>query len=271
MTNLPQAIEYSNQRILTTKQIAEAYGTSVQILTNNFNRHKSRYTVGKHYYALEGDEKKQFLNLNPTGLGSKNAKTLYLWTQKGALLLAKLLGTDEAWEACEKLVDEYYRLATQEAQNQADSPLIGIANSLWVKRSQLFAEKNKIASDKYCVFRETSMDFLELDLKGCGFPEGALPDGSIGKRWCTYAREVLRFDMSLVTKYPHHYPDKRGVQPAYLYPIEWLPAFRKWFKEVYIPVHLPEYLNYLKVPQTDIQRIMLGFSVSYQIKAKKGK
>lgn len=156
-------------------------------------------------------------------------------------------------------------------QQSAEPTQVGIANSLWVKRSQLFAEKNKIASDKYCVFRETSMDFLELDLKGCGFPEGALPDGSIGKRWCTYAREVLRFDMSLVTKYPHHYPDKRGVQPAYLYPIEWLPAFRKWFKEVYIPVHLPDYLSYLKVPQPDIQRIMLGFNITYQIKEKKRK
>jgi len=268
MTNLPQPIEYSKQRILTTKQIAELYGTDNKTVAKNFERNRTRYVLGKHYYALEGQEKNTFLNQHQIDDGSKKAKTLYLWTEKGALNHAKSLGTDEAWDMYERLVDDYYRLKEQEKQSSQS----GFLNNLWVARAQLFHKQTKIAADKFCVFRETTTDFFEIEMKGCGLPEKALPDGSIGRRWCTYAREVLLFDMSLVTEYEHHYPDKRGVQPAYLYPIEWLPAFRKWFKEVYIPLHLPEYLNYLKLPQEEIQKIMSGFGVSYQMKRmKKGK
>ena len=35
-------------------------------------------------------------------------RTLYLWTEKGALLHAKSLNTDKAWEAYEFLVDTYF-------------------------------------------------------------------------------------------------------------------------------------------------------------------
>ena len=104
-----QVIERENQRVLTTAQIAEQYETSTQVITNNFNRNKRRYVENKHYFALEGEEKRAFLDLTQIDLGSaKNAKTLYLWTEKGALMLAKSLNTDKAWEAYECLVDTYF-------------------------------------------------------------------------------------------------------------------------------------------------------------------
>lgn len=107
-----QVIEQNNQRVLTTGQLAESYGAEKQLIINNFNRNKERYKEGKHFIALRGDEKNQFINLNQIELGSKNAKTLYLWTEKGAWLHAKSLNTDKAWDAYEMLVDEYYRLTT---------------------------------------------------------------------------------------------------------------------------------------------------------------
>ena len=106
-----QVIERENQRVLTTAQIAEQYETSTQVITNNFNRNKRRYVENKHYFALEGEEKRTFLDLTQIDLGSaKNAKTLYLWTEKGALMLAKSLNTDKAWEAYECLVDTYFNI-----------------------------------------------------------------------------------------------------------------------------------------------------------------
>lgn len=105
-----QVINHEGQRVLTTTQLAESYGTEVQILTNNFNRNKARYTEGKHYIALEGQVKRDFLNLHQNDLGSKNASVLYLWTEKGAWMHAKSLNTDQAWEAYEMLVDDYYRV-----------------------------------------------------------------------------------------------------------------------------------------------------------------
>jgi hypothetical protein len=113
-TTALQPIEHQNQRILTTAQIARAYEADPQVITNNFNRNKKRYTEGKHYFCLEGENLTNFLMTNQFDLSTelvnnKRANRLYLWTEKGAWLLAKSLNTDRAWQACEMLVDTYYR------------------------------------------------------------------------------------------------------------------------------------------------------------------
>lgn len=108
MDNL-RVTEYRDIRVLTTQQIAEVYGTEPQVITNNFNRNKDRYKEGKHFIPLEGEEKRNFLNQNQIDLGSlKNAKTVYLWTEKGAFLHAKSLNTDTAWEVYDRLVESYF-------------------------------------------------------------------------------------------------------------------------------------------------------------------
>lgn len=101
-------IERNNQRVMTTAVLAEEYGTTTDVISKNFNRNKERYTEGKHFYCLEGEEKREFLNHGQFDDGLKNASKLYLWTQKGALLHAKSLGTDRAWEVYEILVDTYF-------------------------------------------------------------------------------------------------------------------------------------------------------------------
>lgn len=105
--------EYKNIRVLTTQQIAEVYGVDKKIISYNFNHNKERYTEGKHYIKLEGDEKTSFVNRLENHDGSKNAKTLYLWTEKGAFLHAKSLNTDKAWEVYDRLVDTYFEKKPQ--------------------------------------------------------------------------------------------------------------------------------------------------------------
>ena len=108
MENL-QVIERENQRVLTTAQIAEQYETSTDGIKVNFNRNKERYTEGKHYYCLTGDELKEFKSeVSNCNLVKSNVNKLYLWTEKGALLHAKSLNTDKAWQAYEFLVDNYF-------------------------------------------------------------------------------------------------------------------------------------------------------------------
>lgn len=83
-----QVIERENQRVLTTAQIAEQYETDVKIISNNFNRNKERYTEGKHYYRLTGEELKSFLAITKLmNANESKIRTLYLWTEKGALML----------------------------------------------------------------------------------------------------------------------------------------------------------------------------------------
>ncbi len=90
-----QIVEYNNIRVLTTQQVAEAYETEQQIVTNNFNRNKERYIEGKHFICLKGDELREFRAKNQNDV-LPNANKLYLWTQKGCLLHAKSLNTDFA-------------------------------------------------------------------------------------------------------------------------------------------------------------------------------
>lgn len=100
--------EYKDIRVLTTQQIAEAYGTDRKTISYNFNQNKDRYVEGKHYICLDGKEKTEFVDRLENHDSLKNAKVLYLWTEKGAFLHAKSLNTDKAWEVYDHLVDTYF-------------------------------------------------------------------------------------------------------------------------------------------------------------------
>lgn len=101
--------EYRCQRVLTTQQIAEAYGTDRKTISYNFNHNIDRFIEGKHFIKLENEEKTLFVNRLENHDGLKNAKTIYLWTEKGAFLHAKSLNTDQAWEVYDRLVDNYFQ------------------------------------------------------------------------------------------------------------------------------------------------------------------
>jgi len=106
--------EYQNQRILTTAQLAECYETSTDVISKNFNRNTERYQEGKHFYCLEGEALKGFLQSSICPMRNENKiRTLYLWTEKGALLHAKSLGTDKAWEVYDLLVETYFKVQQQ--------------------------------------------------------------------------------------------------------------------------------------------------------------
>ena len=106
---LPRTIEVNGIRVLLTRQLAEAYGTERQIISNNYTRNKKRYVEGKHVIILSGDYLKEFKASHQIDDNLKYTHTLYLWTEKGALLHAKSLNTDKAWEVYDYLVDFYFR------------------------------------------------------------------------------------------------------------------------------------------------------------------
>lgn len=113
---LPRTTEYCGIRVLTTEQLANSYETTSKILQYNFSYNRKRYTEGKHYIALQGEELRAFkADLEIQG-NLKYAHILYLWTEKGALLHAKSLNTDKAWEVYEYLVDFYFRVKEKETE-----------------------------------------------------------------------------------------------------------------------------------------------------------
>ncbi|GKU79821.1 ORF6N domain-containing protein [Paenibacillus sp. L3-i20] len=101
-------VEHQGQRVLTTSQLAESFGTDGRRVSENFNANKDRYVPGKHYFVIEGDELKQFGNQYANSVSVSRVSKLYLWSEKGAWMHAKSLNTDQAWEAYEMLIDDYY-------------------------------------------------------------------------------------------------------------------------------------------------------------------
>ncbi len=107
---LPETVEFEGTRVLTTCQIADAYETKEIQIHQNFKNNRIRFVEGKHYISLSGDELKAFKNhLEKIEVVKSRASHLYLWTEKGALLHAKSLNTDKAWEVYDYLVDFYFR------------------------------------------------------------------------------------------------------------------------------------------------------------------
>lgn len=135
-------ITLENKRVLLTSQIAELYGTDSKVISNNFNRNSTRYHEGKDYYCLEDEAKRDFVNLHQIEDGSKKAKTLYLWTEHGALLHAKSLGTDRAWEIYSELVDTYFRVQEQTSISEYKPKMTSLGEvANYIKLVSKFMEK----------------------------------------------------------------------------------------------------------------------------------
>ncbi|MDT2871881.1 ORF6C domain-containing protein [Lactococcus lactis] len=122
-----QITELNGQRVLTTQQIAEGYGTDSASITKNFNNNKSRFCEGKHFFLLKGADLKDFKsNIQNLDTVGKFANQLYLWTEKGALLHAKSLGTDEAWDMYDILVDTYFKVQEEKQLPQTPEQQIAL-------------------------------------------------------------------------------------------------------------------------------------------------
>ena len=137
-----QVIEYNNIRVLTTGQLAEAYGTDNKKIVDNFNNNRQRYVEGKHYICLEGAELRDFKGKTEIFGVAPNANKLYLWTEKGCFLAAKSLNTDKAWEAYDKLIDSYFTLAKQFDLSQLP-PEMQMFKKIWDTQAQTLLEQKR--------------------------------------------------------------------------------------------------------------------------------
>lgn len=129
-------VEHKNQRVLTTKQLAEFYDTDVVRIQQNYLRNLDRYEVGIHLYEVKGDELKT-LRANYQIDSPLNVNALLFWTEKGALLHAKSLNTDKAWEVYGMLVETYFR--------KQMTPQLLIASALIEAQKMLEAKDEVIA------------------------------------------------------------------------------------------------------------------------------
>ena len=138
MQNL-QVIEIKGRPVLTTRQLATAYETEVKVIQNNFQRNKDRYTAGKHYIYMDRDELREVKATYPQFDGELNRTSrANFWTEKGALLHAKSLNTEKAWEVYDYLVDFYFRVKEKTA-------IVPIADTTEPQKNELSKEHAQTA------------------------------------------------------------------------------------------------------------------------------
>ena len=141
-----QITELNGQRVLTTQQIADGYGTKKRTIVDNFGNNKSRFKEGKHFFLLDGEELKKFKDNNEKfGVVGNRAPKLYLWTEKGALLHAKSLGTDEAWDMYDILVDTYFKVQEQQVPLTLDQQIAAIATGYGSVKEELVEVKDRVS------------------------------------------------------------------------------------------------------------------------------
>ena len=106
-------LEHNNIRVMTTEQLAGAYGCAPKQIQQNFSNNRARFIVGKHFFVLEGQDLQTFrLQVENIELQiSPKTRHLYLWTERGAARHSKMLGTERAWDVFEQLEDSYFKVA----------------------------------------------------------------------------------------------------------------------------------------------------------------
>ncbi|END4052323.1 ORF6N domain-containing protein [Escherichia coli] len=158
-------ITHNQIPVITTELLAQLYGTEPVRIRQNHHENKVRFVEGKHFFKVVGNDLKELRvalnysqnlrvtlsnsqNLQPSLRGlqiSPKARSLILWTERGAARHAKMLETDQAWEVFEKLEDCYFsqgKTAPTEQQPQiqpqftAEEIILLCYMQLWMEKAQ---------------------------------------------------------------------------------------------------------------------------------------
>ncbi|AVT13660.1 KilA-N domain-containing protein [Paracidovorax avenae] len=101
----------------------------------------------------------------------------------------------------------------------------------------------KVPSTHFSILQEmTNTLIAPLEVRGYTLPEKLMPDISQGRLFCKFLRDVLKIDTDALPTYWHEFEDRAPVE-AKLYPIEVLPAFRKYINDSWLPERAATYFK----------------------------
>lgn len=101
----------------------------------------------------------------------------------------------------------------------------------------------------FSIFKEMADMLVTLIRQDASLGPKFIPDISVGMAWGKHwANDNLDNVYGVRRRYEHNYPSYfpqaiSNPQPAYCYPDDALPEFRRWIREVYMVQALPKYLN----------------------------
>lgn len=111
------------KKAMLVKDIASIHGRELREINQAINMNKARFKEGLDIIDIKN--LKNSINLIDrvfTKQAISNSKNIYLLSERGYSKLLKILEDDFAWEQYEKLVDGYFRMREQIANNQLPSP-----------------------------------------------------------------------------------------------------------------------------------------------------
>ncbi|SHE61430.1 ORF6N domain-containing protein [Clostridium fallax] len=160
-------LEFKNQIIITTKVLAEEFGTEEKNIQMNFSNNQFRFKEGKHFIKLNGQVLKDFKNSLPNEIREpiKFAPTLYLWTEKGVARHAKILDTDKAWDVYEELEETYFRVKEGKTNLDGLSPQLQALINIELNQKKL-EEKINLVREENKEEIEAMRSAITLDSNG---------------------------------------------------------------------------------------------------------
>lgn len=111
---------------------------------------------------------------------------------------------------------------------------------------------NEVPERYFAIFREVSGLIMDLITSGVPVGPSIVPDGSAGRIWGGYWRDIdgdTTYGKRI--EFKHNFPDdfeqsKSNPQRAWAYPEPALAEFRRWLRAAYLPTKYPKYILSLR-------------------------
>lgn len=130
--------EFSDQRVVTFKEIDAVHGRPDGTARKRFNDNREHFIEGEDYFVRNSDEAK-----NEFGITAPNGLTLI--TESGYLMLVKSFTDDLAWKVQRQLVKEYFRAKSSDPQFSTLSPQLQALINIEMRQQEQERQMNELA------------------------------------------------------------------------------------------------------------------------------
>jgi len=100
-------IEWKNQLVITTAEIAKYHELDVRIINQKFRRNKENFILDKDYFIVTRDISESHRVIQDLFVVN-NQTAVYLFTESGYLRFVKTINDEKAWKAYNVLIESYF-------------------------------------------------------------------------------------------------------------------------------------------------------------------
>lgn len=140
-----------NKKCISDKTIAEIHKITESDVRKSINRNITRFKENIDFIDFkstrhEMTSKSLLSNLGYSDVAIRNAKNIYILSERGYAKLIKIMDTDLAWEIHDKLIDEYFELRDEKQKPVCiEDVLIQSLQEMKSFREEQERQKNQIA------------------------------------------------------------------------------------------------------------------------------